>query len=497
LGERKARLDVPRILSCATLRRNERKIIPSTEIRRFQSSGFARDDIGESDGVVLTFRVWRALLWAGFAGVLAPMGLLGLGTAASAQTSPNFAGNLNPLFQTVLTQPSDLNNTLQYAASASADDIESAIGTYEQLLFYNPALSKIRFELGVLYYRLGSYEMARGYFRSALEQQDMPPDLRRRTEDLLSDVDKQLQVDRFTGFVQTGVGYQTNPGGGPGAQTVLASGRSFDSRFFAKGSGNWFGAFALNYVHDFENQRGDTFEATIAGYDAQQFNQTQFDIGTVEFRAGPRFVLTPGPNAISIKPYVIATGSLLADTAYSGSAGGGLTLHANVGNVALDPYAEIVAQSFRNSSFYPLASNLSGNLSTIGLRASGPIGSGLGWQTQAVFGHSNAAFSPDSYDVYAGDLWLPWNFSFPADGRTWTLTPIAGFSHWQYNAPDPAIDPSTTPRTNEWRAGLGLDVPIWSKIYMSMLVQYRADTSNVAAFTMHDFSVSGGPTFKF
>jgi hypothetical protein len=32
---------------------------------------------------------------------------------------------------------------------------------------------------------------------------------------------------------------------------------------------------------------------------------------------------------------------------------------------------------------------------------------------------------------------------------------------------------------------------------MSMLVQYRADTSNVAAFTMHDFSVSGGPTFKF
>jgi len=28
-------------------------------------------------------------------------------------------------------------------------------------------------------------------------------------------------------------------------------------------------------------------------------------------------------------------------------------------------------------------------------------------------------------------------------------------------------------------------------------VQYRADNSNVAAFTMHDFSISGGPTFKF
>jgi hypothetical protein len=452
----------------------------------------------EIDGVVLKFNVWRALSWIRFAGVLAPMGLLGLYTAASAQTSPDFAGNLNPLFQRNLTQPSDLANTLQYAAYASGDDIESAIGTYEQLLFYNPTLSKVRFELGVLYYRLGSYEMARGYFKSALEQQDMPPDLRQRTEDLLSDVDKQLQVDRFSGFVQTGVGYQTNPGGGPGPQAALASGRGFDSRFFAKGDGNWFGAFAVNYVHSFENQRGDTFEATVQGYDAQQFSQHQFDIGTLEFRAGPRFVLTPGsPSAVSIKPYVIATGSLLADTAYSGSAGGGLTLHANVGNVALDPYAEIVMQSFRNSSFYPLASNMSGTLSTVGLQASGPIVSGLSWQTRTVFGHSSATFSPDSYDVYAADLWLPWNFSFPGDGRTWTLTPIAGFSRWQYNAPDPAIDPSTTPRTTEWRAGVGLDVPVWNKIYMSMLVQYRADTSNIAAFTMHDLSVSGGPTFKF
>jgi hypothetical protein len=427
-----------------------------------------------------------------------PARWLGLDAAAFAQSPPDFAGTLNPLFLNNLMQPSDLTNTLQYAAYASANDIESAIGTYEQLLFYNPALSKIRFELGVLYYRLGSYEMARGYFKSALEQQDMPPDLRQRTEDLLADVDKQQQVDRFSGFVQTGVGYQSNPGGGPGPQTVLASGRSFDNRFFANGDGNWFGAFALNYVHDFENQRGDTFEASLTGYDAQQFSLHQFDIGTLELRAGPRFVLTPGsPNAISVKPYLIATGSLLADTIYSGSAGGGLTLHANVGNVALDPFAEVVQQSFRNSTFYPLASNLSGTLSTVGLQASGPIASGLGWQARGVFGHSNAAFSPDSYDVYVADIWLPWNFSILGDGRVWTLTPIAGFSHWQYNAPDPMIDPNTTPRTNEWRAGLGLDVPIWSKIYMSMLVQYRADNSNVAAFTMHDFSISGGPTFKF
>jgi hypothetical protein len=83
----------------------------------------------------------------------------------------------------------------------------------------------------------------------------------------------------------------------------------------------------------------------------------QFDIGLVELRAGPRFAFSPGDiNGLTVKPYVIATGATLADAAYMGGIGGGLTLHATVGNVSLDPYGEVVQQSFRNSSFYPLAS---------------------------------------------------------------------------------------------------------------------------------------------
>ena len=96
----------------------------------------------------------------------------------------------------------------------------------------------------------------------------------------------------------------------------------------------------------------------------------------MELRAGPRFrAFRPADpkTSLSIKPYLIATGALLADAPYYGGLGGGLTLHTNVGNVALDPYAEFVQQSFRNSSFYPLASGLSGTLSTYGLQASGPV----------------------------------------------------------------------------------------------------------------------------
>jgi hypothetical protein len=450
------------------------------------------------DEIILKAHAWRAI-WNWLSGILRPLAWLVLsGISASAQTPSSLAGNLDPLFQGILARPSDLNNTLQYAALAPDGDVESAISTYEQLLFYNPTLSRVRFELGVLYFRLGSYEMARGYFQSALQMRDISPELQERAEDLIAVINKKLQPDQFSGFAQTGLRYQTNAGAGPGPQGVLASGRTFDSSFFSQGDWNWFGAFGLNYTHDFENQRGDTFEASLLGYDAQQFTLHQFDIGLLEFRAGPRFGILPASEGgLSIKPYAIATGALLADAPYYGGAGGGITVHANVGNVALDPYVEIVQQSFRNSTLYPLAGGLSGTLSTYALQGSGPIYSGLSWLSRVIYAHANDAFNPYSYDSYAVDVWLPWNFSFAGDSRTWTLTPSAGVSDWLYNAPDPTIDPLTTPHSFEWRVGLGLDVPVWRQLTLGMLVQYRADISNVSAFSMHDLAVTAGPTLKF
>jgi hypothetical protein len=431
-------------------------------------------------------------------GALAPAALLALSATAEAQTSSPFGQTLDPLFQGILSRPSDFNNALQYAALAPSTDIESAISTYEQLLFYNPNLASVRFELGVLYYRLGSFEMARGYFASALKMADMTPGLRERTEELIAAIDKKLQPDQLSGYVQTGLRYQTNAAVGPGPQTVLASGLLFNNRFAARPDWNWFGAFGVSYVHDFENQRGDRFEADVVGYDAQQFTLHQFDIGLVELRAGPRFGIQSDTIAgLSIKPYVVASGGTLADAPYYASGGGGLTVHANAGNVALDPYVEVVQQSFRNLTLYPLASGMSGPLTTVGLKASGPVYSSLSFQTRLSYAHDDANSNPFSYNSWAADIWLPWNFSPLGDGRTWTLIPTAGLTWWQYAAPDPTIAPNTTPNILEWRVGLGLEIPIWKLLYLNLLTEYRADQSNIPAFSMHDFSVTAGPTLRF
>src|SRR5580698_4481697 len=253
-----------------------------------------------SEGLTLKTHDWRAF-WKTCAGAIAPLALLFVaGQPASAQTSSGFAGDLTPLFQGILAQPGDLNNTLRYAALAPSNDIESAISTYEQLLFYNPKLSSVRFELGVLYYRLGSYEMAHEYFTTALAMADITPELRQRTQDLLAAVDKKLFPDQFTGYAQTGLRYQTNAANGPGPQTVLSSGLLFNNRFAAKADWNWFGAFGLNYVHDFGDQHVDTFEVNTLAYDAQQFTLHQFDISTLELLVCSSFAIPTPISTLSL-----------------------------------------------------------------------------------------------------------------------------------------------------------------------------------------------------
>jgi Tetratricopeptide repeat len=421
---------------------------------------------------------------------------------ASAQGASNFLNSADPLFTSVLARPGNLDNTIAYAASAAAQgDIESAISAYEQLRFYNPRLGATRYQLGVLYYQLGSYAQARGYLQTALQMPDVTPELRRKIEDLLDLVDKKLQPDQFSGFAQTGLRYQTNASLGAGSQTVLASGGTLNNNFVAKSDWNWFGTVGLDYVHDFETQTGETFEASVIAYDAQQFSLHQFDIGLVELRAGPRFALAPGDiNGLTVKPYVIATGATLADAAYMGGIGGGLTLHATVGRIALDPYVEVVRQSFRNSSFYPLASGLSGTLSTVGVQASGPIASGIAWQSRIAYARASDQFAFDSYKSFAADVWLPWAFYWPtpwAGSSRWTIIPTAGVTTWNYDAPDPFVAPFTTARTTEWRVGLGVEVPIWRKLVFGSLLQYRNATSNVAAFSYRDLAISAGPLIRF
>ena len=79
------------------------------------------------------------------------------------------------LFKRILVKPDDLATAFRFAEiETQLGDYEAAIGALERMLFYNKDLPRVRLELGVLYFRLGSYGTARTSLESALAGPKVP-----------------------------------------------------------------------------------------------------------------------------------------------------------------------------------------------------------------------------------------------------------------------------------------------------------------------------------
>src|SRR5689334_17243449 len=121
--------------------------------------------------------------------------------AAQAQATPVAAdkGDLSKqydaAFQEMLRQPANLDVLFKFASLASqTGDLEGAISALERMLLINPNLPRVRLELGVLYYRLKSYEVAREYLQGALKSPNVPSEVRTRAEQFIAQIDHQQQA---------------------------------------------------------------------------------------------------------------------------------------------------------------------------------------------------------------------------------------------------------------------------------------------------------------
>src|SRR3954454_22013378 len=95
------------------------------------------------------------------------------------------------LFQQMYRTPANLDVSFKFAEQAVArGDYEAAIGALERMLVFNPDLPRVKLELGVLYFKLGSYELARGYFQDALKS--APDDIRGQVQAYLAEIDRRL-----------------------------------------------------------------------------------------------------------------------------------------------------------------------------------------------------------------------------------------------------------------------------------------------------------------
>ncbi len=113
-----------------------------------------------------------------------------LATSAGATETPTTQQAFETAFQQMMRDPGDVDATMHYANLAIAmQNYEAAIPALERILFFNPKLHDVKLELGVLYYNLHSYDVAREYFTAA-KAAGATNDITQQADDYLAKLEK-------------------------------------------------------------------------------------------------------------------------------------------------------------------------------------------------------------------------------------------------------------------------------------------------------------------
>ena len=450
-------------------------------------------------------RRWRGRIRSGAAILLTIVGLalIPAGSASAEPTKDELKAQERILFKQTILQPNNLDIAFKYSEVATKlGDFEAAIGALERMLFYNRDLPRVKLELGLLYFRLGSYEQARSYFNAALVGQSVPQDVRDRVAIFIRETERRVSANQFSFYAQTGFRYQTNANAGPGNAFIRALGQDavLDSRFVRRSDVNWFAISSLRHVYDFENQRGDTFETNVSTYYARQFSLSALNLGFVEIDAGPRFGIGDG-TGLSIRPYLLGNEVALGDRQYALSGGGGIALSWRTTYVDFAPGIEFRKRDYSNTPDYPMARDQLGQQVIGYISAAGPsvMIDNLRWQSRLSVVDSSAKQAYYAYRQVAFDFSLPYEIEGFAiqKGRKLTVAPFAGFSTTDYERPNALIEPTMKRSDYEYRVGGALDVQLYEAVGFAMQLQYGRIYSNIKNYRTSNFLVSGGPTVRF
>lgn len=245
--------------------------------------------------------VWR--------GVLVVFSLVvGHGPAALAQTDEGRARQA-ALAAQVVERPTDLDLMFAYAVAAMQNqDYEPAIATFERMLIFNPNLPRVRLELGVAYYRLGVYEVARFYFDSVMEN-DPPEEVVARVSAFLTEIDRRTARNAFNGFIALGPVFSTNANLGP-------PDRKLRSEFFPGGvalidadkvarSDTGFQIVAsATHRYDLRGPDDSAWISTAAFTGRRWRDERDGNIDALQLSTGPLLALDDEAFGLKMRPYL-------------------------------------------------------------------------------------------------------------------------------------------------------------------------------------------------
>lgn len=445
------------------------------------------------------------------------MGLVLALATAVATVLPAFADDIDraglakqkdQLFEKRLANPADLDLLFAYAdVSAKLGDNEAATSALQEMLLFNPNLPRVDLELGVLYFRLGSFAEARSYFQKAADAHP-PAEVQQRIDEYMAQIEKQDAPTQLTGYVFFGAQYQSDANIAPANSMIVSPiGPVLLNQQFVKESDfDIFASGSLLYTYDLGDQNHDTIEVAGHGLVNHYMKVGRLDLDFAEVTAGPRLRFPDLPDDLvksaTIKPYAILNEVGLGEHQYFDTYGAGFETTGVVwDDIALRAAFEFRQKTFTNAPDRPTSSGLTGSDKVFALQATKPLPWNSDLTLEFDYVDQLTKFSYYANQSFAGAATYHTRYDGP---RLFTHPMETSFYvnrlYSIYFAPDPCCVTGggfSSRDDRRWRIGLVQGVQITDNIELILQVERDIVSSNLSLYGYTSNSVVLGPQFKF
>ena len=404
------------------------------------------------------------------------------------------------IYEALQADPSNVSLLAAFANEASRiGNYEAAIGALESILVQNPGLNQVRVELGIMYYRVGAYDVSRYHLERALASGTLPDKVAARAQSYLDSSDRRVDGTNISGFVSAGLRWDTNPRMITDEDEIFGvddEGDTFTGDSSQDPESD-FAGFLQGYLlwrEELGNQWGETWDTSASTYWRWQFQESDADIGYTRLTTGPRLAILPGKtDHFFLRPYAVTTLSLVDNGFSNATVGGGVTLSKRF-DTWITPYirGEVRWRFDEDQEDEGLLGEVRTGVS-LALNEDLLVGFGGRWQITAAdadFRSKNelGVFADISYRYDAPwDLTrFPWEFSLHGD-----------YKHASYDGVNPDIATGIDREDNDYRVVARNTVGLSSSWFVFVEGGMHIQDSNIPNYEANNEYVAVGATWRF